>query len=393
MPHPFKENEDVLFGKVGFAGNGTNFDLEHSIWKQYHDSEKNIPNIKRTIISGKEISKENLENLVGEYEKGLNKNSLDKISKDKFNVYARLGAGLSISYLLYFHTPDSIMGGINQFAEFIGDPFITGLARVSLCAIPAVFSVVKNVGIPVVGNLIGAGKKRSKIYRLHNKEKTLQGENKFISLFDSPVKDVVIKDMYEVANNIGTKSNNNNIIKTLRSYIKNIEVDDSPNVDKWKIKFNDLTKSAEQDEQFPWGEIEQLKDMQKNVLGHMENNFRFASLEVITPDSDEQGKEAYIKQAQNLREFLRNPASQKIRKRLYTTYKELKNSDSKEKLLGYMTSLTKDFEKLYGYVARHDFGDSTNQNDRGSLKEFYYHFYVKFGKTTEKLRKEAYKRK
>lgn len=397
MPHPFKEGEDVIFGKVNFATNGTDLDLDHSSWNKYHDPKKNIPILERTLISGKGVSRETLEKMVSDYEKNLNKKNLNEISKDKFKLYSRLGAGLSASYLLYFCTPDIAINAINEFSEFIGNSFVGNLAQISLCAIPAVFSIVKNVGIPFVGFLNGTDRKRSKIYVLNNKDKTLKGEKKFISLFNSSVKKKLVDDMKIFADNIRKKSNNVKVVKVLNSYIEDIggeNFSQSHYTDFWKQKFDTLIKITEEDTQFPWSQLEQLKEMKTDVLGHMKNNFKFAPLKVTTPNSImEKEREGQTKQAQNLKACLEDPFSQKLRERVYKTYRNLQDTNSQKELIENLIMLTNDLEKLHGVLARYDFGDSTNQNDRGILREFYYDLYVKFGKTTEKLRMEEYKRK
>ena len=157
LPHPFKENENVIFG---------NLDIDKKVWDDFNNPKSNIPIVERTVIATKEIN--NLEALVKDYEKNFNKKNLDLFSKAKFNIYSNLGVALSASYLLYYCTPESVTNIVNNSLGFIGDPFIGTLAKVSLCAIPAAFSLATTVGIPVVGNLLGIGTKNSKVYKLND---------------------------------------------------------------------------------------------------------------------------------------------------------------------------------------------------------------------------------
>ena len=387
MPHPFKEDEDVIWGKVNFSNNGTDFGVEHSLWGQYCNSKKDIPVLQRTVISGKEISSDKLENLVNDYEISTSKNDLAEIAKRKMILYTRLGASFAVSGLIYFCTPDSVVEAVNKVSEILGNQSVEGLARAVIAAIPATFSVVKNIGIPLVGSLVGAGRKRSIIYKLKNAEKPLRGPNKIISLFDSSVKERLIEDMYELSEIIKKKSENKRIIENFEAYIEEIKkTEESYDVTAWIKKFDYLIKEA-QDEQLPWGEVEQLKDMKKNILSHMKNNFIFAPLKLITPNLNDKDEEELIKQAKNLKSFMENPRSRKTRETIYEAYKKLKETESAEGSLTYLNLIVNRLERLSGDIARLDFGDTTNRNDMGDLRDFYYNLYVKFGISAEGLRR------
>ncbi len=400
LPHPFEENEEVIFGKTALtAGSGSDSELELTLWKQYMDSKRDIPPISRDLISSKDLNLEEKLKDVKEYEKNLNKNTLTKlVGKPKSKIYTRLGLGWSFSYLAYFALGPGAWSVANFISEdLIGHGAVSTLAKVSFCVIPGIFSTVKNIGLPIIGNLLGIGYKSSIAYRLNNIEKPLVGQKKIVNLFDSSIKGTLLRDMGTVTKSLYEKSENNEVAETLDSYIEEIGKSESYDVKDWEKKFKSLVEKAEKvvekEDYLTWGDVEQLKEMQGNVLAHMKNDFVFAPLKLTSPETEE-GEEgenkAKIKQAKNLKKFLDDPNGKKIRRRIYSTYQELQKSSTQDDLSNALTQISDDFERLFSYVSRYDFGGTTNINDRGSLKEFYYNFHVKVGKLAEKLRKGNY---
>jgi len=351
LPHPFKQNENVIFGDLK---------IDKRVWEDFNNPKSNIPIVKREIIVAKNYARstEDLESLVKDYENSLNKKQADLISRAKFNAYSDLGIGLSASYLLYYCIPEPAMNLINNFLQVIGDPYVGTMAKISLCAIPAVFSIVKNVGIPF-GDVLGIGRKRSKIYKLNELEKPYKEKKRLINLFGLDIKEKLVKDISDLAGQFkGTETK-----KELLNLNSGYAFSDS--------HLNKVIETAEK-ENLPYGKIQQLIDMKEDITAHRENNFKFAPLKVVYSG----------KQADNLESFLNK--SKKLREKIIIEYKTITNTNT-------ITNITNDLEKLFGMVSRYDFGDTNNINDRGFLKEFYYGLYILMGSENEKILKKGKK--
>lgn len=380
MPHPFKRDVDVLFTDDS--------DLKqniYSIYDRYKSPSENIPLVDRVLITPAEQDFGEAEKRVIKYENKLNTNARDEIRKAKFNSFARFGTALAISYGL-FYAPIGVVDLVNGMSGFIGHQSLVTYSKVAFSCIPALFSLRKHFGLGWFG------RKESKMYMLNQLEAPLKEEDKLMAHFGSSTKGTILKDMDDVVNQLKTENTDEQITGKLEEMIKDLKGSEHYDLEGFGKKFDELLEECDKIN-LHFSRRQQLKDMAEDIMLQMAYKLRFAPLKIVSPSTKPQNimspyYSAYVKQSENLKAFLENPQTKKIHEKLYEDYELMKDSKaSKEQKGEALKRMTRSFEALFSIVSRYDFGDSTNQNDRGNLRKFYDRFYVDIGKLSESFRK------
>ncbi|MGQ9631932.1 MAG: hypothetical protein ACUVXI_16715 [bacterium] len=191
---------------------------------------------------------------------------------------------------------------------------------------------------------------------------------------------------------------------------------DVASVRAWSERFDSVLERATEESRnggkFPWGEIPKLARMKEDLIFHALNDgFAFAPLKVVHPGShpnevfggvhfplrdggmDRDGRidlaleiraEALQKQAESLREFLRDPRIVRTQEGIYRDYESLGTATTREERIELLDRIASGFEKMRNAVGGYHMGEnSAIPHEKGrDLSNFYHRLYLTFGRAS-----------
>lgn len=368
VPHPLKEGEVIIGHDYGAR------EVVEQVYRFYNRKGSNIPRLERILITPTDISTNKAGNEVKAYEANLLRNSKAAISRRKIKDCAQLGAWFSLSHLIW--STDYVPAVANWLFTALGDS-LGPYARVILTIAPALYgSYKKFFGL----NSFSKRARRAKPLGLYEE-------------FGRPIKAEFIKEMKDASKNIKEKLKKQNkerqshpVIGALESCIETLEKDDEIEVDKYTALLQSLLNRVNEDDSFPWGEKKNLADMTEDLLYHLNSNFHFAPLKVISPIGGEIGKADEVWKAENLREFLSNEEAINYRESIMENYTALKNASTREERIRLADKISMLFQRLSGVACQYATGEEKGvYSQNKALRDFYHHFFVSFGRLANEL--------